>query len=67
MLSNVHGPAQSQKPAGAGSKKAEPDQAIVAACDGSQLRLRVSKAESCGLSCGFQVVVVTPRAVTIDI
>ena len=67
MLSNVHGPAQSRKLAGAGSKKAEPDQAIVAACDGSQLRLRVSKAESCGLSCGFQVVVVTPRAVTIDI
>ena len=63
----MHGPAQSRKPAGAGSKKAEPDQAVVAACDGSRLRLRVSKAESRGLSCGFQVVVVTPRAVTIDI
>jgi hypothetical protein len=65
--SDVHGPAQSRKPAGAGSKKAEPDWAVVAACDGSRLRLRVLKAESRGLSCGFQVVVVTPRVVTIDI
>jgi hypothetical protein len=63
----VHGPAQSRKPAGARPKKAEPDQAVVAACDGSRLRLRVSKAKSHGLSCGFQVVVVMPRAVTIDI
>ena len=63
----MHGLAQSWKPAGAGSKKAEPDQAVMAACDGSWLRLRGSKAESCGLGCGFQVVVVMPRAVTIDI
>jgi hypothetical protein len=51
--SDVHGSAQSRKPAEAEPKKAEPAWAIVMASQGPRLRLRVEKAVSRGLSRGF--------------
>ncbi|KIL55565.1 hypothetical protein M378DRAFT_17827, partial [Amanita muscaria Koide BX008] len=51
--SDVHGSAQSRKPAEAEPKKAEPGQAVLMALEGLRLRLRASKAISRGLSPSF--------------
>ena len=54
VTSDVHGSAQSRKPAEAEPKKAEPCWAVMMAWEGLWLGLRVWKAISRGLSCGSQ-------------
>jgi len=52
--SDVHGSAQSRKPAEAEPKIAEPEQAVVPALEGLRLRLTPPKAVGRGPSHGFQ-------------
>ena len=52
-ISDVHGSAQSRKPADAEAKKAKPVQAVVMALGGLWLRPRVWKAVGHGLGHGF--------------
>ena len=52
-ISDVHGSAQSRKPAEAEPKKAEPAWAVATALQGPRLRVWVKKAVSRGISRGF--------------
>ena len=53
ITSDVHGSAQSRKPAEAEPKIAGPEQAVVPALEGLWLRLNSSKAIGCGTSHGL--------------